>query len=75
MTQFYLVRVQRMTTCDEADMVAGWSAVVAEKDLDNLILSDAGKLTEMSLRNAPGTNMRPMTEAEIATWRADEANG
>jgi len=70
--QLYLITVQRMTTCDEADMVASWSAVVAEEDLSNITLTSAAKLTELTLRNAPGTNMRPMTEAEIAEWRDAE---
>lgn len=69
MTQHFLITVQRMCTSDEADLVAGWSAVVAEQDLPKLTLTDAARLTELTLSDAPGTNLRPMTEAEISSWR------
>jgi hypothetical protein len=73
--QQFLITVQRMCTSDEADLVSGWSAVVSEANLPNITLVDAAKLTAISLRNAPVKNIRPMTEAEIADWRADLSNG
>jgi hypothetical protein len=71
-TQHYLITVQRMCTSDEADLVAGWSAVVAEENLSAITLTDAAKLTAMPLDKAPMTNIRPMTEAEIKEWRDAE---
>lgn len=69
MTQYYLIRVQKMCTSDEADCVAGWSAILAEENLDRLVLSDAAAAAGLSLKDCPLENIRPMTEAEIAEWR------
>lgn len=70
--QFYLLKLQRMCTSDDADLVSGWSAVVAEKDLPNITLADAAQLTGLALKRCPLSGVRPMTEAEIATWRDTE---
>lgn len=72
MTQHYLITVQRMCTSDEADLVAGWSAVVEEANLSKIVLTDAARVTEISLEKCPLTGIRPMTEAEIEGWRHAE---
>jgi hypothetical protein len=70
--QHFLVTVQQMTKCDEADMVSGWSAVIAEKDMENFgALKDVPLLTAKAIEGAPATNLRPMTLAEIAVWRKE----
>jgi hypothetical protein len=71
MAQQFLITVQRMCTSDEADIVSGWSAVVEEDDLPKITLATAAEATLLTLKDCPGTNIRPMTEAEIATWRYD----
>lgn len=68
-TQYYLIRVQKMCTSPDADLVAGWSAVVAEENLDKLSLTQAGVAAGLALKDCPVPDMRPMTEAEIAAWR------
>jgi hypothetical protein len=70
--QEFLITVRRMCKCDEVDLVPSWSGVVAEKDLPNITLADAAKLTALVLEGFPGTNVRPMTEAEIAEWRREQ---
>jgi len=70
MTQQFLITVQAMCTSDEADLVSGWSGIVAEESLGNISLSTAAEATMLALRGAPATNIRPMTEEEIAVWRA-----
>lgn len=73
--QHFLVTVQQMTTCDEADMVSGWSAVVSESDLKNFgALAEVPVLTRGAIEGAPGTNLRPMTLKEIKAWRKDPLN-
>jgi len=67
--QLFLLRLQRMCTSDDADLVAGWSAIVSEKDLDNIKLSDAATLTAISLKDCPLENVRPMTKEEVDEWR------
>ena len=69
--QFFIVKIQRMVTCDEAEMSSGWSAIVAEKDLVKFgALADAAIITKLELtEDSPFTNLRPMTEAEIKVWR------
>ncbi len=71
-TQYFLIRVQRMCTSDECDLVSGWSAIVAEENLGNPILSLAAEATALSIKDCPVAGIRPMTEAEIAEWRHAE---
>jgi len=69
----YVITISRMMKCDEADVVMKWSAVIAEPDLKYFGgLGDAAKLTAHDMEGFPGTNLRPMTEEEIAVWRAEE---
>lgn len=73
--QFYLIKVSKMCTSDEADLVSSWSAVVAEEDLHKLSMATAGEATGLSLKDCPIDGIRPMTEAEIAAYRgADSAD-
>lgn len=69
MTQFYLVNVQKMCTSPDADLVAGWSAIIAEDDLPKLTLANAAKAASISLIDCPIPDIRPMTEDEINEWR------
>jgi hypothetical protein len=71
MSQHFLITVQRMCISDEAALVSGWSAVVAEENLLNFGegIGNAARLTEIALKDCPVTNLRPMTEAEITEWR------
>lgn len=73
MTTFYLVRVQKMMTSDEADTVPGWSAYVAEDKLADLKMSDVATLLTSTIKDAPATNIRPMTEDEIKAWREENS--
>lgn len=75
MSQQFLITVQRMCTSDEADLVSGWSAVVAEEDLHKITLPLAAEATALALKDCPITGIRPMTDAEIAAWREAQANG
>lgn len=67
--QFYLITVAKMCTSDDADLVAKWSAVVAEKDLARLTMPVAAEAAGLALKDCPIDGIRPMTEAEIAEWR------
>jgi len=69
MTQYYLIRVQKMCTSPDADIVPGWSAIVAEDDLRRLTLPLAAEACTLTLKGCPVEGIRPMTEAEIAEWR------
>lgn len=73
MTQFYLVTVQKMCTSPDADLVAGWSAVIAEEDLPKLTLANAAEAAGLSLKDCPIPDIRPMTEAEINVWRETQS--
>lgn len=76
MSQQFLITVQRMCTSDEADLVSGWSAVVAEENLGNITLADAAHVTGLALKDCPIKGIRPMTDAEIKAWReADHGDG
>lgn len=72
MTQFYLVKVQRMCTSDECDLVTEWSAVFAEDDLPNLKLASVAELTALTLKDCPVEGIRPMTEDEIREWQEND---
>lgn len=70
--QNFVITLERMNTCDEAELVSRWSAVVEEKDLINFgALAVAAQATEIVLKHGKDalTNVRPMTEAEIAAYR------
>ncbi len=70
--QFYLVQVSRMSTSDDANLVASLSYIVAEEDLvrpGNTLLALSAEACEIHTRGCPLKNIRPMTEAEIAEYR------
>lgn len=70
--QQFLVIVQQMMTCDEADMVSGWSAVISKRHMKNFgALRVLPKVLAETIKDAPATNLRPMTLAEIAVWRKE----
>lgn len=67
--QFYLISVAKMCTSDDADLVAKWSAVIAEDDLSKLTLPTAAEAAGLALKGCPIDGIRPMTEDEIREWR------
>lgn len=69
--QLYEVVVRNMSVCDEADVVVSWSAVIAEEDLAKLTLTTVAELLALQIKDAPLTNVRPMTETEVADWREE----
>lgn len=69
LSQLYVLEVRKMMVCDEADVACSWSAVVAEEDLPKIDLTLPGKLIDIQIKDAPLTNLRPMTEQEVAEWR------
>lgn len=68
--QYFLIKVSKMCTSDEADLVASWSAIIAEEDLHKLSMEVAGAAAGLSLKGCP-LDLRPMTEAEIAEYRSN----
>jgi hypothetical protein len=73
--QQFLLTVQRMCTSPEADLVSGWSAVVAEEDLPKIELALAAEATRLAMQDCPIDDIRAMTLVEIDAWRKDETNG
>jgi len=72
--QQFLITVQRMCIdAYENQIVASWSAVVDESNLDHVQLSIAAKLTAETLSGAPSKGLRSMTLDEVNAWRAAEA--
>jgi hypothetical protein len=71
MTQKFVVSVQAMCTCDEADLVSKWSAVVDAADMAKIDLTLAAQL---ALKPFDGTTFdrRPMTDEEIREYRDAE---
>lgn len=67
--QYYLISVHKMCTSPEADLVGKWSGVVAEEDLANLELPPAAQAAGFAFKDCPIKGIRPMTAAEIASWR------
>lgn len=70
--QFYLVTVAKLMTADECDIVPSWSAYIAEDKINDLTLNDVAQLLTVQLKDAPTTNLRPMTEPEIKAWREEQ---
>lgn len=72
--QFFVVTVQRMTTCDEADIITQWTGVVAQKGLSKVRLEDIANALAAPTNDDNGlfTNTRPMTKAEIKAYRDDQ---
>ena len=59
-----------MSKCDEADVVPSWSTVVPETDLKNFgSCTLAAECTRLTLKDFPGTSLRPMTLEEIQAYR------
>lgn len=73
--QQFLLTVQRMCTSPEADLVSGWSAVVAEEDLPKIELALAAEATRLAMCDCPIDGIRAMTMKEIEAWRKDETDG
>lgn len=69
MTQFFLVRVSKLMTSDEADIVPSWSAHISDSNITQLKLSDVVALLDAQTEGVPVTDIRPMTEDEIREWR------
>lgn len=68
--QYFLIKVSKMCTSDEADLVSQWSAIIAEEDLHKLSMEVAGAAAGLALKGCPLEGIRPMTEAEIAEYRS-----
>jgi len=69
----YLVSVSAMLVCDEADIVPTVS-VVGHFDLLNLTqISSIVEVLDKAcdFKDAPMTNIRPMTKEEVIKWRKD----
>lgn len=71
MTQKFVISVQAMCTCDDADLVTKWSAVVDEANLSKIDLTLAAKLALKPLEGGP-FERRPMTDDEIRHYREAE---
>lgn len=69
--QYYLIKIYRMNTSDEADVVPVWSGLVEEENLDKPFLPPVIETLKVVLTDAPLKNIRPMTLDEIAVWRTE----
>lgn len=75
--QLYLLKLSMMSTCDECEIVPSAEFIVDE-DLGTNQHSAVDALQALqrqlkaALHDAPLTNIRPMTEEEIRTWRDEQ---
>lgn len=72
MTQFYLIKIYKMMTSDEVDIVPCWSACLSEDVMSSPMLQTVTEMLSLVLTDAPVTGLRPMTEAEIETYRNEQ---